>query len=57
MSEQGTVKVNTHSRTGYVKGCRCDTCRQANREYQRQYMNKWRTAKRAKASGETPPAE
>lgn len=57
MSEHVTVKVNTHSRTGYVKGCRCDTCCQANREYQRQYMNKWRTAKRAKASGETPPAE
>lgn len=33
----------THGlRTTYVKGCRCEACRKANREYQQVYMAKWR---------------
>lgn len=35
MTEHGT-------RSRYVDGCRCDRCRQAERDYQRGRMRKWR---------------
>ena len=41
--------------TGYVKGCRCEDCRTAMREYQREYRERKRaekTAGRAQQSGE-----
>lgn len=30
------------TRTGYVKGCRCELCRKEHRDYQRQYDRHWR---------------
>lgn len=39
-----TEKQIVHNRTGYVRGCRCDICKQANRDYQRKYMQQWRSA-------------
>lgn len=41
--------------TGYVKGCRCDSCRTAMREYQREYRKRKRAEKaagRAQQSGD-----
>lgn len=29
-----------HNRTSYVRGCRCDICRKANRIYQLAYLQK-----------------
>jgi hypothetical protein len=37
--------MECHGRSKYVKGCRCDVCVVANREYQRQYMKVWRSKK------------
>lgn len=36
-----------HSRTGYVRGCRCQICVDANKEYQREYMRQWRNRKKS----------
>jgi hypothetical protein len=32
-----TENVTHHNRTGYVNGCRCPICHDANNEYQREY--------------------
>lgn len=44
-------KTLVHNRSGYTRGCRCQTCVAANREYQRQYMARWRDSKKKPASG------
>lgn len=49
-TQASSAKVNKHSRTGYVQGCRCEVCRSANREYQRNYMRKWRSPQNAEAT-------
>lgn len=36
-----------HSRTGYVRGCRCEICVDANNQYQKDYMRQWRLRKRS----------
>lgn len=30
----------SHGRSGYVKGCRCDACREGQRDYMREYMRR-----------------
>lgn len=39
-------RLLVHNRTGYVRGCRCELCVKGNREYQRDYMQKWRKVKK-----------
>lgn len=44
LSEQGTKRITEHGRSMYVaKKCRCDICREANREYRRNYHQAWGT--------------
>lgn len=44
------MPTEKHNRTGYVCGCRCEVCKEANKEYQRQYMKQWRQKKSAAAN-------
>lgn len=37
----------THGISGYVSGCRCETCRDGNRDYHRAYREKNRDKRRA----------
>lgn len=42
-----TVEPPKHGdRSCYVTGCDCDLCKAANAKYQREYMAKWRAAKK-----------
>lgn len=43
------MEIRKHSRAGYVTGCRCEVCTNANKEYQRAYMREWRQQKKAVA--------
>lgn len=40
----GHIKKAPPSYSGYSNGCRCDGCREANRNYQREAQRRWRLA-------------
>ncbi len=41
--------VKHGTRTGYVRGCKCDECTDADARYQREYRRRWRARKDAQA--------